>query len=89
MAQERVDLRFAATEGGEGFNRGPLAAAREDFAAQARAGFRVEHAFFFKGRIGIGRQYFRPLVAVITRCIAASEDMAEALREAVVERAAG
>ena len=83
MAQQRIHLRFAAAEGFEGFHRAARAAAREDFVPEMRAGL-PDVVAFFKGGISVGTQHFGPGIAVIACGVAAGEDVAEAVGEAVV-----
>ena len=71
VAQQRVNTRRAATEGGEGFRRRTRTAHGQHFAAEARAGLRVQRAWRRAGRLagggslegsGVGRQHLGPLV---------------------------
>jgi hypothetical protein len=88
VAQEGIHLRFAAAEGLEGFERRAAAADGEDLVPEALAGLGVEHAALgaaalLEGGEGVGGQHLGPLVAVVAGRVAAGEDVAEAVGEAV------
>ena len=89
VTQQGVDLRVAATEGAEGFDGGTGAADSENFALEASSGLGIQQVAavlfggFFKGGEGVRREHFRPFVAVIACGITASENVREAVREAV------
>ncbi|KAG1321151.1 hypothetical protein G6F63_013922 [Rhizopus arrhizus] len=86
MAQQRVDLRRAATEGLEVLRSRTAAAARQDFIAEARTGFSQCLRCFLERGVGIGAEHLGPLVAVVTRRVATGENVAELVREAVPDR---
>ena len=77
------DVRLAAAELDEGLERIAAAAAREDAVEEALRRGAVEDAALLEGREGVGRQHLGPLVAVVAGRVAAGEDVAEAVREAV------
>src|SRR6476660_2309747 len=81
VPEQRVDARLAPAEGAERFRGRPAAADRENFVAEALPGARVEDAVFLEEGIGVRREHFRPLVAVVARGVAAREDVREAVRE--------
>ena len=83
VAQQCVYARFASAEGFEGFRRAAGAADGEDFLPEAFA-CGGDVVAFFKGGVGVGAEDFRPCVAVIACGVAAGEDVAEAVGEAVV-----
>src|SRR5262245_17562235 len=91
VAQPGVAFRSPTAEGLEGLQRGARAADRQHFACEAFAGLAVEHAAellagFLEGGEGVGGQHLGPLVAVVAGRVAAREDVAEAVREAVPGR---
>ncbi len=81
--QERLDLGFAAAEFDERLERIAAAAARQDAVEETRGGRAVEGAWPKECAEGIGGQHLGPLVAVVTRGVAAGEDVREAVRVAV------
>src|SRR5690554_7278181 len=83
VAQQGLDAGLAAAEGAEQLRGIPGAALLEDLSAEAPARLRVEDTRFLEGAPGIGGEHLGPLVAVVARRIAAGEDMAEAVLEAV------
>src|SRR5690349_11086195 len=74
MPEQCVDTGFAAAEGLEGVDGRARAADRKDLVEEAPADR------------GVGRQYFRPLVAEIAGAVTAAENVREAVREAVPGR---
>src|SRR5918994_5493361 len=86
VAQQGFDIRLAAAEGLERFRRRPAAADAEDLVAESGADLRIQDAVLFEEAVGVGRKHFGPLIAVVPGRVSASEDMREAIREAVVGR---
>src|SRR6266498_131185 len=84
VPQQRVDSRFAAAKRLERFERRTAAADGEDLVAEARTGPGVEHALLLEQAVGVGREHFGPLVAVVAGRVATGEDMREIVQEAVV-----
>src|SRR5574344_2928863 len=90
VAQQGIELRGAATKGGEIFQGAAAATALQDFLQIALAGGTAVAAIgtlgFFKSRVGIGREHLRPFVAVVACSVTASKDVAEGIGAAVVGR---
>src|SRR5574344_352882 len=90
VAQQGIELWGAATESGEIFQGAAAATALQDFLQIALASGAAVAAIgalgFFKSRVGIGREYLRPFVAVVARSVTASKDVAEGVGAAVVGR---
>src|SRR6185312_2719887 len=90
-AQQRFRLGLAAAEGDEAFQRGAAAAHREHFATEARAGGGVDHAAGFLRRIleraeRVRTEQLGPEITVVAGRVAAREDVAERMREALPRR---
>lgn len=81
--QEGIELRLSAAEGNEILDGIAARAALENFREEPPARLRVENAFLFESAEAVGREHFRPFVAVVARGVAARENVREALREAV------
>src|SRR5690606_39092099 len=92
MAQQGIEARVATTERAERLDGWAAAADGEDLGQEAPSRLRdrllglVCARGFLEGRIGVGRQDFRPLVAVVAGRIPASEDVREAVLEPVPGR---
>ncbi|KAF1858236.1 hypothetical protein Lal_00014736 [Lupinus albus] len=89
--RQRVDLRFAAAEGLERVERRARAAHGQDLAVEALARLVEQRSAarfdgFLERRIRVRRQHLGPLVAVIAGRVAAREDVAERMLEAVERR---
>src|SRR5262245_40693597 len=83
MPQEGVDRGRAAPERAVE-RRGVLApSALEDAVAELVTGRTVEHAPRLELRERVGGEHLGPLVRIVPRCVAAREDVAEAVLEAV------
>src|SRR5690349_9354355 len=83
LPEQRVHIRRPAAEVDEGVERLLRSALRQDGVEEALRDALVEHALFLEGREGIGAEHFGPLVAVVTRRVAASEDVAEVVWHAI------
>src|SRR5450755_1555923 len=77
LLEQRRDLRLAAAKLHERLERIAAAAARENAVEEAPRGGAIECPALDKGRKGIRRQHFRPLIAVIAGSVAAGKDVAE------------
>src|SRR5947208_12955357 len=86
MPEKGVELGWPAPEGDERFERGPAAAPRQDLVAETGARVRRQDAGLLEEAVRVGRQDFRPLVAVVAGRVAAREDVAECVHESVVVR---
>src|SRR3569833_3586077 len=83
LFQQSPYIRPAATELDEGLERGAAASPRENGVQKALRRRHIELARLLEGRESICGQHFRPLVAVVTGCVTAGEDVTEAVGEAV------
>src|SRR5690606_32179320 len=70
----------------ERFHRIAAAALLENACEKATCDVAVENALLLECAKRIRSEHFRPLVAVVTRCIAARENVLEAVREAIEGR---
>ena len=78
MTQESIDHRFASAKGDKRLQRRAASTHRQNLIAKSCAGIRIYHLAamtFLKKTVGVGRQYFRPLIAVIAGGVAAAENM--------------
>src|SRR5205085_7852764 len=77
---------LAAAKGAERVGGRPAAADGENLVAEALTALRIEYAVLLEKAVRVRGQHLGPLVAVIPRGVASTEDVAEAVREAVVRR---
>src|SRR5581483_144098 len=90
-AEQRFRLRRPAAEGNETFQRGPAGTHAQHFRAEPRAELRIDgaaaaFAAFLERAECIRREQFRPEITVITRRVAAGENVRERMRETLPRR---